>query len=236
MRVLDIDLDYFLTGLCYPAEPGARPDEIPCESEAFVRRFMEEQAGITRPVPGAVFPAHDGALVFWEDMIAEGRLVPPFGVVHVDAHSDLGIGRPGPAYVLYNVLAGPVEKRTDLSRYYGAQKLDEANYLLFALALRRVSSLVNVRRPFSLPDVPEAIRGDGFLHLPEPFPELFGYRWGREPRVPYREIREDGAYRPDGAFDFVTLALSPRYAPRGADPLARVIREYIDEKTIDWGG
>lgn len=57
-----------------------------------------------RKIPGRVFETHDGALQFWQELIAAGQLSVPFEVTHIDAHSDLGIGRPGPGFVLNSVL------------------------------------------------------------------------------------------------------------------------------------
>lgn len=82
------------------------------------------------PTPGKIFETHDQALTFWEEQIAAGRLTAPFDVTHVDAHSDLGIGYPGPNFVLFNVLSMPVPKRLDYTAFYAQKKLDEANYLL----------------------------------------------------------------------------------------------------------
>ena len=139
MRVLDIDLDFFLADCCPLAELGHRPSlpgHEPWEASA-VRAFLENQCGLSRtaPKPGRIFETHDGALRFWEEQIAAGRLTAPFDVTHVDAHSDLGIGYPGPNFVLFNVLSMPVPKRLDYTAFYAQKKLDEANYLLFALAM-----------------------------------------------------------------------------------------------------
>ena len=195
-----------------------------------MRDFLERSCGLSaaEPIPGRIFETHDAALDFWRDLIAQNRLAAPFRVIHVDAHSDLGIGRPGPGYVLYNVLSRPAARRQDIDEFYAARQLDEANYLLFAVAMRMVSSLDDVRRPFSAPDIPKNFVQDGVLQLPQAFPELFSRITGEEPQIPFREYREE-EYRAHAPFDFVTLALSPRYAPESADRLADVIREYIRE-------
>ena len=135
MRVLDLDLDFFLADCCPLAAPGERPPlpgHEPWPAEA-VADFLERQCGLSArsPVPGAVFETHDGALRFWEARLREGTLTKPFHVTHVDAHSDLGIGYPGPGYVLNGVLPQLVEARADPARYTALRQLDEANYLLF---------------------------------------------------------------------------------------------------------
>jgi len=240
LRVLDLDLDFFLTGVCYPARKGERPVEkgvIPWTDKA-VRVFLENNLGLSRefPKPGQVFETHDGALEFWKGKMDSGALEAPFSVVHIDAHSDLGIGTPGPYFVLDRVLARRPPLRADLPRYYSMQKLDEANYLLFALAFRWISALVNVRNPFSQPDIPEEIvnRGPGgeyaSIKMRCPLAKILPqYDYG-EPEIPFRVVNDYRAFRDRGDFDFVTLAISPRYAPKEADGLIGVVREYISEE------
>lgn len=179
MRVLDIDLDFFLADCCPLAELGHRPSlpgHEPWEASA-VRAFLENQCGLSRtaPKPGRIFETHDQALTFWEEQIAAGRLTAPFDVTHVDAHSDLGIGYPGPNFVLFNVLSMPVPKRLDYAAFYAQKKLDEANYLLFALAMRRISSLDNVRNPRSRADIPQVLLGRGRQH-PSQLPDCADVR------------------------------------------------------------
>ena len=232
-RVLDIDLDFFLADCCPLAEIGQRPvlqGHEPWSPED-VRSFLEKRCllSLERPLPGRVFTTHDEALRYWVELMDQGQLNAPFHVTHVDAHSDLGIGYPGPNYVLYNVLSLPPAKRLDLERFYRERKLDEANYLLFALAARIVGSLENVRRPFSREDVPQNIltNGGAAIRLPQSFPDLFERVNGPEPTIPYHEYKEDDSFQAAASYDFLSLAISPRYAPLAADELIPVFREYI---------
>lgn len=233
-RLLDIDLDFFLADCCPLAEPGERPPLAGHEPwpEAQVVDFLERQCGLRadKPLHGLVFDTHDKALCYWEALIAAGRLGAPFHVTHVDAHSDLGIGYPGPGFVLYNVLSMPVAGRLNLPRYYQQKKLDEANYLLFALALRRIASLDNVRNPRSRPDIPAdlTLPEDGArIQLRSFTSRMFEGQNGPEPVVPFRVYDDYRAFRAEAPYDYVTLALSPRYAPKEADALAGVISRYI---------
>lgn len=232
MRVLDIDLDFFLMDCCPLAEKGERPALMGCEpwEEERVVAFLEEQCGLQRdaPVPGRVFETHDQALTFWEEQIGQGRLNAPFHVTHVDAHSDLGIGYPGPNYVLFNMLAMKMEKRLDVQQFYDQHKLDEANYLLFALAMRRIASLDNVRNPKSRPDIPTCLLDEnGNVQLDSMTARMFRTQNGEEPTVPFHVYEDYRAFRAEGKYDFVTLAISPRYAPKEADALVEVVQRYI---------
>ena len=232
-RVLDIDLDYFLAECCPLATVGERPTLEGHEpwNEDAVRTFLEKHCLLSRdhPIPGRVFETHDQALRYWAVLMDRGELQPPFHVTHVDAHSDLGIGYPGPGYVLYNVLSLPPKRRLELDRFYRERKLDEANYLLFALAARIVDSLENVRRPFSREDVPRQIlTEDGdHIRLPQSFPDLFERVNGPEPLIPYRECKEDDSFCAAAPYDFISLAISPRYAPEAADALIPIFESYM---------
>ena len=233
--VLDVDLDFFLSDCCPMAEPGQRPPAGSCPPwpEDHVRAFLEENCRLSaaRPAPGAVFETHDRALDFWQAMLEAGRLGAPFRVVHVDAHSDLGIAPPRAAFVEASVLCRPPDRRCDIPRYRRENHLTEANYLLFALAFRWIGRLDNVRNPMSRPDMPPGllIPGDGgpALRLRQSFPGLFDTLYGPEPSVPYAEYADYRAFSADCPPEFFTLAMSPRYAPPEADLLADIIREYI---------
>lgn len=232
MRVLDIDLDFFLADCCPLAAEGQRPVLTGHEPwpEAEVIRFLEEHCGLNAeaPIPGRVFETHDEALLFWEEQIAKGTLTPPFHVTHVDAHSDLGIGYPGPGFVLYNVLSMKPEKRLNLQAFYDQCKLDEANYLLFALAMRRVAALDNVRNPRSRQDIPkEILNADGDIQLQSLTSRMFEKQNGPEPVIPFSVYDDWKSFHTREPYDFVTLAISPRYAPREADALVSVIERYI---------
>ncbi len=237
-RVLDIDLDYFLADCCPLAPMGRRPEPEGHEPWAReqVRAFLEERCLLSaeHPIPGRVMQTHDGALRYWAELTEQGKLRSPFHVTHVDAHSDLGIGRPGPGYVLYNVLSLPPRRRLELDRFYREKKLDEANYLLFALAARIVGALENVRRPFSRDDVPRQIlvQDGSAIRLPQAFLDLFERANGPEPTIPYREYKTDGAFTAAAPYDFVSLAVSPRYAPKEADALIPVFETYMKQISL----
>lgn len=236
MRILDIDLDFFLKDCCPLAEIGKRPEPAGHEpwSEEQVVRFLEDNLGLSQfsPIPGCIFETHDSALRFWLELIAGGKLSFPFYVTHVDAHSDLGIGKPGPGFVLNTVLAMPPELRVNIGRFYEMQQLDEANYLLFAIALRLVGSLENIRNPKSRPDIPsfafKSPNGEyAYIHLESFVSKLFEKTNGPEPTVPFRVYSDYREFHADAPYDFVSLALSPRYAPKEADGLAAVIERYF---------
>lgn len=231
MRVLDLDMDFFLSGPCPLAPLGCRPDEA-CAgvwSEEAVVRFLEEQCGLSRerPVPGAIFDTHDKALDFWRARLEDGSLTAPFEVVHVDTHSDLAFGPPGTNYVLNVVLSRLPGERAIIPTYREAVELDEANYLLFALAFRWISRLAYVRNPNSHQDIPrQLLDAEGNIRLRSFISAMMEGKNGPEPVIPFDVYDDYRAFHQEG-YDFVTMAQSPRYAPASADRIMEIVARYI---------
>ena len=233
MRVLDLDMDFFLSAPCPLAPLGERPDETSAQvwREEEVVRFLEEQCGLSceHPVPGAIFDTHDKALDFWAERLRDGSLSAPFEVVHVDTHSDLAFGPPGTNFVLNVVLSRLPDMRTDIAAYRKAVELDEANYLLFALAFRWIDRLAYVRNPKSHQDIPrQLLDADGNIHLRSFISQMMEGKNGREPIIPFAVYNDYTQFHTRG-YDFVTMAQSPRYAPKSADRIMEIVRRYIAE-------
>lgn len=233
MRVLDLDMDFFLSGPCPLAEIGERPDESCADvwADEDVIRFLEEQCGLSRekPVPGLIFDTHDKALDFWQARIEDGSLTVPFDVVHVDTHSDLAFGPPGTGFVLNVVLSRLPDQRADIGNYRKAVELDEANYLLFAIAMRWISGLAYVRNPKSHQDVPRQLLDEqGNIHLRSFISAMMEGKNGKEPVIPF-DVYDDYRQFSQKGYDFVTMAQSPRYSPASADRIMDIVRRYITE-------
>ncbi|MBQ1820613.1 MAG: UPF0489 family protein [Clostridia bacterium] len=235
MWALDLDLDFFLNDCCPLAPKGERPSSD-CASpwtEAAVVSFLEDALGLDakKPIPGRITETHDGALTFWKEQMNAGKLSRPFSVVHVDAHADLGIGKPGPGFVLNNVLGIPPAERDAFSRYYAQKQLDEANYLLFALAFRWIDALTFVRDPFSRADLPPFCERteEGYrpIRLRSFISTLFEGKNGAEPVIPLTVYNDPAAVCVREPFACMNLALSPRYAPKEADSLVPIITRYM---------
>lgn len=145
----------------------------------------------------------------------------------MDAHSDLAFGPPGPDFVLKAVLTRAPGSRAAIDAYRRGRKLDEANYLLFALAFRWVSALTYVRNPRSREDVPaRLLTPQGNIRLRSDVSALMEAVNGAEPAIPFARYDDTRAFCRTG-YDFVTLAQSPRYAPASADRIMALIRPYI---------
>ncbi len=236
MKVLDLDLDFFLSDCCPLAKKGERPasDAAAPWDAAAVAAYLEQHLGLdaAHPIPGVITETHDGAIAYWKDRMDRGLLSRPFSVVHVDAHADLGIGKPGPGIVLNGVLGICPDRRDCFERYYENKQLDEANYLLFTLAFRWIDELTLVRDPFSRSDLPPFCERteEGYrpIRLRSYVSDLFAAQYGREPEIPLFVFDDPFAYTADEPFACMNLALSPRYAPAAADALIPVIARYMD--------
>ena len=237
-HLLDIDLDFFLADCCPLAAEGQRPSLFghePWEKQR-VSDFLEQNCGLSKEkkIKGRIFETHDKALIFWQELMKKGLLSAPFSVTHIDAHSDLGIGDPGPGFVLSTVISTRLDKRCDTDRYYGMKQLDEANYLLFAVGMRYVGELINVRNPRSRQDFPQEVfieDEDGkrcAIFLSSFASRLLESVNGKEPVIPYAEYADYTQYRAKEPFDFASLAISPRYAPKEADELLDVFSDYFE--------
>jgi len=224
MRVLDIDMDFFLTGPCELAPLGKRPPEGEAQpwTEAEVRAFLEDNCGLSKenPIPGAVFETHDMALAYWQE-----NCTFPMHVTHIDTHSDLGIGKPGPGFVLESVITRKPGNRGTIGEYYEKKQLDEANYLLFAVAFRWISSLDNVRNPNSRPDIPSFCR-ENSLKLESSAGRILPMLNHNEPEIPFNVYNDWHAFKSAG-YDHATMAISPRYSPASADFIIDIFKEYI---------
>jgi len=242
VRILDIDLDFFLNkvqfwpGFGRPVDPALRP-----WSPEAVRDFLENRCGLRRdrPLPGLIVDEHHEIFFDWRRRIQEGLLQPPFEVVHIDAHADLGFGDASVPYVVTELLSLSPDERA-FPRVGGREGLGPGNYLLFAIACRWISRLTYVYHPGRYPDLPERIvqldaRGEGCIQLPwygaRP-PEALQQRWPEEPLaweppVPYREVPGPRYCNTEGPFDLLYIARSPAYTPAEADRLLALLGEYI---------
>lgn len=95
MRVLDLDLDFFLRDKAHfmnGSEGRLDPDEYPAWPLDLAMTFLTERCGLDEARPGSWSSSTTSSFYVWGSAIEAGQLVAPFEVVHVDAHADLGLG------------------------------------------------------------------------------------------------------------------------------------------------
>jgi hypothetical protein len=241
-RVLDIDLDFFVSDVLHWPDESSRPDpeEHQVWSNTDALTFLRDRCRLQGRRPGFVTENHAELFPLWRAAITRGMLVPPFHVTHIDVHADLGLGDVGYQYLLTELLREPPENRQYPS--VGPSSLNDANHLAFAIACRWIADLVYVfgegggsdELPLVMQDFDPASHiqlatlsqqqiSDYLYQQDKPTPEHL------EPAVPYRSTRWEEFFA-EGPFDFVCLTRSPPYTPVTADPLFDRIREaFIDE-------
>ncbi len=237
MRILDIDLDFFLSRISYGGARDGRLDSgnyLPWPAQN-VRTFLETRCGLSKAnrLPGKVVLTHDQVFYDWRNRIESGQLLPPFEVVHVDAHADLGMGDGGYQYLMTELLGKPASMRS-YPRSDEGSGIGEGNYLAFAIACRWISKLTYVHHPECGDDLLTCHMknyddNSGFVQL-----KYYGDTpisedrspLALEPEVPFEKISCE-LFQNSGPSDWVYLAQSPSYTPESADTLIPVIREYM---------
>jgi len=158
LRVLDIDLDFFLCGTAHyvdSADERLSPDEYPPWPLEAVIAFLVDQCQLTERRPGFVVEHHNELFYRWGEAIEAGRMTAPLEVVHVDAHADLGLGDASYSYVMGELAYEPIEKRYEILKArrpssrtemldLGNYALTDGNWLIFALACGWLSALTYV--------------------------------------------------------------------------------------------
>jgi hypothetical protein len=255
-RVLDLDLDAFVYGSGHwrAADAPRLDSEDFCSWEMEkVMSFLELNCGLSQPLPGYAVEHHGELFFRWRDAIDAGLLVPPFEVVHVDAHADVGLGDYGYMYLLTELLQEPVDSRRNPRT--GDDALSDGNYLNFAIANRWISKLLYViggrsddtevaathrwqpgdllpyifedfdlwTRTIRLPTLDQRNLSENLLSTDRLQP------LGLEPPVPFDWVTVY-EFAAEGPFDMVCLARSPSFTPAESDAVYDAIRErFIDE-------
>jgi hypothetical protein len=162
MRVLNIDLDFFLNDKVrnVPDDPNCRPDGldlVPWGRDEVVA-YLETALNLRTKTPGSVVQSHHEVFFHWRNLIEQGKLTSPFFITHVDAHADLGMAMPAWVYLHTDFL--------DLSlaaRPYpleGDKGLNFGSYMAFAIGNRWFSALDFVTPHFWHDDIPRELLTD----------------------------------------------------------------------------
>lgn len=249
MKVLDLDMDYFLDHPVFRKDVYSteRVDDIEVINSVWeenrVRTFLENNLGLSKKnkKEGRIVQGHDGALFFWKELIDKNLLRAPFSVVHIDSHSDLGLGSETLVHVLDEMIYWDVEYRIrnikesyDLNGQF--HTVNCGDYLLYALAYRWVLDLTYCMNPRNKEtDIPQQIllrnipssgvnkEIDTVIRLNP----IDGKSVIFEPEVPLKILPKLDLVKYMGDFDYVLLAQSPNYTPSNADYIMDVFKDYI---------
>lgn len=256
MRILDLDMDYFLS------EPPSFIPENSTErvdgewykpwNEKDVITFLENNLGLkNKKIKGKIITNHNEALYYWRDLINQRQLEVPFEVVHVDSHADLGLGYASWLFIFDLLLGLDVNDRIKIENYKNVfTKYYEpgiGDYLLYVIAFRWLSKLTYVcnpscdgddyvwmmlkdwREPNNKIQLPHNEKISAIKSETETQKKLYLSSAVFEPEVDFEIIREIEKVSYTGNFDFITFCISPNYTPKEADYIIDVIKEYIVE-------
>jgi len=241
-RILDIDLDFFLNRVSDSREDNKRLDKNkyhPWRKDR-LRSFLENRCNLSRanPIRGKIVKDHHQAFFFWKELIQTKNIDIPFELVHIDAHSDLGVADWGWIYLTSILLHKPFEERMDPdeSMLFG---INEANYLAFALACRWIKKLTFILHPNWENDLINVYFKDfditsGYIQLKKyNKEELFSKGFEEdllpldiEPEIPV-EFVPLLEFKSSQPFTILTLSKSKTFTPKSSDRLIKVVKNYI---------
>ena len=156
MRVLDLDMDYFMTEIANtPFSCEERLNEKDYGNSVWpadkVRQFLEQNLGLSKnKKPGRIVKGHNEALFFWEELIHLNKLSDPFDVIHVDSHADLGLGEASWSFLQSEFLALSIDSRRKINKYEFCNEIKSisiGDYLLWAVAYKMVASITYCANP-----------------------------------------------------------------------------------------
>jgi hypothetical protein len=244
VRVLDIDLDAFLSDVAHWVRGTRRLNARSYKpwSEDQLRSFLEKNCRLSRTarIPGMYAVHHDKAFDYFRKIADDTNA--PLDVVHIDGHADLGMGGSSWVYLTRHVLSLSPERRMNPRR--GPKSLNAGSYLAFALATRRIASLKYVYPKGGGNDLPEMYFSEnnpssGKIQLKrfsrqtiaERVPLLLPLREADavavEPPIPFERVPMT-KYESPRKFDYAFLCQSPGYTPRTADALIPIFEDYIE--------
>lgn len=245
MRVLDIDMDFFLDEIAHWKTDEERlndEDYKPWKEEEFIR-FLEDKCLLSKdnPIKGHIIKEHNEAFFFWDELIKEKGLIKPFHVTHIDAHSDTGLGDIGYTYIMGELMLHPIEKRREILKL---DKVWMGNYLSYAMACGWISDINFVVPEFwrnemfgghlkNFSDDSMAFQFKGFKNID------IGMNYARivdstispttiDDEIPFKIIRNK-EYQTEENYDYIIFCQSPGYTPKKADYMLEVIKPYIKE-------
>lgn len=245
--VLDIDLDFFVTKIKHDCEASinrlSEEDGYLPVNMSLVKSFLEQNCGLSQEhkIPGNCFEQHDEVFDYWRDLIDRGFLNPPFQVVHVDAHSDLGFSFVDNSWTYITTDYLDLDSAARQYPKRGSQGLNPGNFLIFTAACGWLERLTLVLHPEWENDLRGfymkgfGIDGD-LLELKQFDKRILKSHTSLDPKeIPYRtdcqvplSKVQMSDYRAMSDLDLLCNTHSPSYTPESADEIFELIKSYID--------
>lgn len=252
IRVLDIDLDFFLSDVAHNRafyDPRLDSEDYTPWSEDSTVNFLRDQCLLSEKIPGFVVEHHDEIFLKIGKAIENGSISAPFELTHIDAHSDLGLGDCGYMHIMEELLFLPAEDRYSsiLEQSERIQQIDflnHSNWLAYTLACRWISKLECVfnkedtddlfpyyfldeeRKQVELASIEEK-NSSNFFNDFRNNKHLLSHI---EPAIPFSFCYWE-EFQVEKPFDIVCLTRSPAFTPIESDNLFNIIQEkFIDKK------
>lgn len=252
MRILDIDLDFFLDEIAQWRKRNTQrlnKNHYTPWNSGQVECFLEKNLGLDKehPIPGAYFIHHDEVYDWFKQKVTMEQIVPPASIVHLDAHSDMATGMNGcHIYIMETMLRKAIPARYEISDATGWYKLNPGNFLVFMAACEWIDNLIFVKHHAS-----EEQYNSLYFKNHDPATniiQLKAYKPGLVqnlaggtnlfteikkhhpiilgPEIPYREMKWCD-YTDNAQFDYILLTQSPSFTPSTSDKLIEVIKQYM---------
>lgn len=233
MRMLDIDMDFFQTGIhCWEKDSDCflADEEISLWTDEEIICFLEKSCGLNRTdkIKGRIVKHHVEAYSFWNELVDADKGIAPFEVTHIDAHSDLAYSSSIPFYKFIKSLNDQeMQGQLNTGTIFEEREnlIDSGNYLLAAIIMGWVN---NVKYVF-YPDLDYLDVFDYIVENIEPH-KLFRFNFCDyiKKKNVYLELVSPTSFYYEGKYDYVTIALSPPYVRKEMERKLDIIKEYID--------
>lgn len=233
MRMLDIDMDFFQTGIhCWECDNDTflKDDrEIDVWEADKIVLFLEEQCGLDRreKIKGRIVKHHVEAYLFWGELINNNKVIVPFEVTHIDAHSDLAFSPNVEYYRFLKNLDRELSEELKLGTVFEerSELIDSGNYLLAAVINGWINKVNYVyHQDLDYLDVTEYIVENV---IPR---KKFRFNFCNQIKEKdiYLEVINPSDFQNREMFDYATIALSPPYVKKEMEKRLEIMKEYIE--------
>ena len=251
MRILDIDLDFFLDEIAHFKGRNNRrlnkKNFIPWNTGQ-VECFLEKNLGLDKnnPISGKLFTHHD-EVFYWCQDFRKSENYEPISIVHVDAHSDMATGVDGCfLYIMETMLRKPIKERHEIQDAGEWQNLSPGNYLIFMAACEWINKITFVKHhqsnetynslffqnnDVSTNNIQLKSYEPNILRKLAMGTNLFDEIINHTPitltnLVPFTEIKWCD-YIETNKYDYIFLTQSPSFTPHSSDKLMDTIKMYM---------
>lgn len=232
MRILDIDLDFFQSGIhCFDTDKDTflEDDSITIWDRDKFIDFIENACGLSKEykLPGRLIKHHVEAYSFWRELVEAHKIEVPFEVTHIDAHSDLAFSPDVPYYKFLKSLDKESKEMFEKGMIFEQDNpyLDSGNYLLDAVISGWVNSIAYIYHPkLDYLDVADYIVENT---VPQNFKFIFCK--GIEEKNVILEMKSISDFKINREeYDFVTVSLSPPYVKKEIEEYFEMLETYLN--------